>query len=415
MLNRLLLPSLPSSICLVTFLSFFAKALQPSPQASTDLICHTNHASECYSRIFQPTNSFQTVHDDQSLPPGLHIRMNLATGVKEAKLNEPDPEELENGSGLTIIDEVSDQPPSLHGQSNPQQTVFISSSYDVSEGDLFSSSVSKIKSSSSPDLEDVSKLQDLVHSSHWGLAMAKDSFLCHAIYRFLSPSTSVSASSEDLRSAAALLLATAIHNNPPALTATLSHFYNDEWPNGPLEAVLLALAHEELSTMLSRMVFLLSGLCRHEAQMQRFLNSGGLEILAEVFDADKVGTDRRDRLRGKIANFLLDHFLQSDEVPRGSSVDKVDETSIESEAESHFDNEDPWVIFNENDKDEEIRKKQDFPTKSKSLAQHLKPWYSLFENSSLRLGDKSETHPEANRALESIKEVLILLKEKLNN
>uniref|UniRef100_A0A061R2K4 Nucleotide exchange factor SIL1 n=1 Tax=Tetraselmis sp. GSL018 TaxID=582737 RepID=A0A061R2K4_9CHLO len=37
-------------------------------------------------RIFVPTIHWQEISDGQAVPPGLHIRINLATGKKEAKL-----------------------------------------------------------------------------------------------------------------------------------------------------------------------------------------------------------------------------------------------------------------------------------------------------------------------------------------
>jgi nucleotide exchange factor SIL1 len=36
--------------------------------------------------IFQPTHEWKTVEEGQAIPPGLHIRMNMQTGAKEAKL-----------------------------------------------------------------------------------------------------------------------------------------------------------------------------------------------------------------------------------------------------------------------------------------------------------------------------------------
>jgi nucleotide exchange factor SIL1 len=39
--------------------------------------------------VFTPTNQWQTVGNNQAIPPGLHVRMNLATGHKEAKLLDP--------------------------------------------------------------------------------------------------------------------------------------------------------------------------------------------------------------------------------------------------------------------------------------------------------------------------------------
>lgn len=79
-----------------------------SPKASTDLICHTAHASECYPKIFQPTEQFKTVHDDQELPPGLHVRLNLQTGVKEARLNVPEGDEDEHSAVAIVLDGESE-------------------------------------------------------------------------------------------------------------------------------------------------------------------------------------------------------------------------------------------------------------------------------------------------------------------
>lgn len=42
-------------------------------------------SGQTYER-FEPTNEWQTVHKGQAIPPGLHVRLNLQTGLKEAKL-----------------------------------------------------------------------------------------------------------------------------------------------------------------------------------------------------------------------------------------------------------------------------------------------------------------------------------------
>ena len=41
-------------------------------------------------KIFQPTADWQTIQPGQGIPPGLHVRMNLQTGKKEAKLMDGD-------------------------------------------------------------------------------------------------------------------------------------------------------------------------------------------------------------------------------------------------------------------------------------------------------------------------------------
>ena len=60
--------------------------------------------------IFKPTHEWKVVEDGQSIPPGLHIRMNLQTGLKEARLLEED----EDRGKATILKEQ----PSNEGLSN---------------------------------------------------------------------------------------------------------------------------------------------------------------------------------------------------------------------------------------------------------------------------------------------------------
>ena len=36
--------------------------------------------------VFQPTEEWQEIKKGQSIPAGLHVRINLQTGLKEAKL-----------------------------------------------------------------------------------------------------------------------------------------------------------------------------------------------------------------------------------------------------------------------------------------------------------------------------------------
>lgn len=310
---------------------------------------------------------------------------------------------------MVIDNDPDDEAPKLQVQPNPEHKFLVHpSSFDVSEGDLFRSGVSTLKSSSPPSLEAFSTLQDLAHSSHWGLTLAGDSSLSHLLLQFLLPSNPHSTAI--IRSTAALLLGTAIHNNPPALTAALSHFYNDEWPTGPLEAVILALTHEQLPSLLSRMIFLLSGLCQNEAQLQKFLNDGGLELLVKLFNVDKVGLDERDKLRGKIANFMVDHMLQSDEkggiLPIEQEMEMVKGIKQDLGSDSHLDNEDSWVMLNNDDVLENSMT-------SSRIAQKLKPWCLLFEKSSVALSNKIDNDPQAVRIHEDLKEAHLALEKTL--
>ncbi|KAL9012834.1 MAG: hypothetical protein Q9173_002426 [Seirophora scorigena] len=301
---------------LIPVISLFGvRAALPSPKASTDLLCHTNHASDCYPRIFQPTEHFRTVHDDQDLPPGLHVRVNLATGVKEARLNIPQLNEDDTSSGLTIIDDFHLEPEpgedsTDHGDYLSQHPIRPPPD-TVSEGSSFSAAVSEIKQHGPQDTDELlpalTELEDLSHSYRWGLSLANDEPLVHKLFQFLLPPTL----SLEVRSLAALAFGTAIRNNPAALDAALSHFYKDEWPEGPLEAVVMALVHEQAPVLLNRMMFLLSSMCQNKDQLQRFLEAGGIDILMAVYDAGSAGSEDQRKLRKKVTHFLVDNLMES--------------------------------------------------------------------------------------------------------
>ncbi|KAL8823229.1 MAG: hypothetical protein Q9191_006053 [Dirinaria sp. TL-2023a] len=333
---------------IITYLSLAFGLLDtaPSPKASTDLICHTNHASECYPSIFQPAEKFQVVHDDQALPPGLHVRMNLATGVKEARLNVPEPES--GHSDLVIIDEPEEPeappgPPTHHGQAvfSGRAPRVRPPRFDADEAATFHRSITALKSASVNSEELVpalTDLQELVHSQDWGLALTKDSHLTRFLVQIFRDVSSKLA----IRSLSALLLATAIQNNPEALSAALAHFYKDEWPTSPLDAVFLALLHESSPQFLIRTMFLLHALCQDPKQLAQFANSGGMPLLLTLLNADDAGQDDKDKLRGKIANFVVDYLDQLDHL--AMKTDIGDGAHSRGEAKKPSEYQDDWEL-----------------------------------------------------------------------
>lgn len=317
-----------------------ARATVPSPKASTELICHTNHASECYPQTFQPTEKFQTVHDDQHLPPGLHVRMNLATGVKEARLNAPVSGENDISSGLTIIEDSdllgyesakSQDSTIRHEDAQFQQPIPVPP-HNMGESSLFSESIHQVKYQSSAGtdrlLTALRDLEDLSHSYHWGLMLAKDVDLIHRLFQLLLPSQL----SLEVRSLAALVFGTAIQNNLAALSAALSQFYTDEWPEGPLQAVILALLHEQAPLLLNRMMLLLSALCQDEDQLKQFLEAGGLEILIRIYGLQSADADDNYKLKKKVSHFLVDRLKRpTSENADDNEVEELDASEVDIE------------------------------------------------------------------------------------
>lgn len=393
----------------VVLSSFFgADGIVPSPKASTELICPTDRATDCYPSTFQPTEEFQIVKDEQALPPGLHVRMNLATGVKEAKLNIPEPEEAY--SDLVVVEkpeETEDIPPTEnvdgvsedsseysgvphhHDQSvlsRPSRIRYPPS--EPAEALTFETSMSTLRDSPGENYNldpALCALQDLCHSGEWGLKLTKDSKVIRLLVQVFQDVSQQLA----IRSGAALLLATAIQNNPEALAAALSHFYNDEWPTGPLDAILVALAHEQSPKLLIRTVFLLSSLCQNPQQLARFINAGGLETLLQVFEAAKGPAPEDAKLRGKIANFILDHVVDLNLDARLTQARDVDngETRTASQMEGE---DDSWIIVGG-------RRSIADPIKVEHI---LKGWEAAFETAEQGLGQRN-SH-EAVTAYESV-------------
>ena len=53
--------------------------------------------------VFQPTSEWQVVQEGQSIPRGLHVRINLETGVKEAKLMEDSDKDATQSEGNDLV------------------------------------------------------------------------------------------------------------------------------------------------------------------------------------------------------------------------------------------------------------------------------------------------------------------------
>ena len=298
-----------------------------SPPASTNLICHTSHASDCYPAVFQPTEHFQRIHEDQSLPAGLHVRINLATGLKEARLNVPEPPGTPHAD-LVIIDDLPPRPsieedrPVIEWSELQDQLAsdtdyqhlgqYHPNAFNTDESSLFHSSTLSLRSTAALSIADIpalSILQELAHAIHWGVALTQDNAVCQILLDAIDPG---SAASNETRSAATLLLGTALHNNLDALENLLSSSHSSKAGLAPLLTVLAALRVPERGNIMlrTRTVFLLSQLCQNKEQLSIFVHSGGLTTLLDLFDPENMApNDEKGKFRAKVANFIYDRIL----------------------------------------------------------------------------------------------------------
>jgi nucleotide exchange factor SIL1 len=301
----------------------------PSPPASTSLICHTTDPRDCYPRIFQPTTEFQIVHDDQSLPPGLHIRLNWATGQKEAKINEDLPineaelaiavegDDGDDDGGVIKVPGVGRQAPLLAGNSPGAPPPYSAAGKipipkDRTEHELFATGIEILNSINHDDnaatlpptlLSALETLEDLSHDLYYGQEIARNSTTLRNLFSLLLPPTNTT-----IRAAASLVLGSSFQNNPTALSLALTS-NNALLITNLLSALTPNTPHPKVQ---ERILYALSATTRAPGQRAVFLKHNGMYLLQTAFASPTIGReddDSRDGVRGKIANFIKDNFL----------------------------------------------------------------------------------------------------------
>ncbi|CAF9922313.1 MAG: hypothetical protein GOMPHAMPRED_002519 [Gomphillus americanus] len=390
-----------------------------APVDSQDIICH---GKDCYPKIFEATDEFQVVREDQVIPKGLHVRMDFNTGLKEAKLydgiDDPNLQAIEVFSDVSddtqVAEEAFPSPAEGHPYLQPKSQHVLKPEKAADQGAIrpppsgpdgagFQRDTNTIISVSTSDddealLPALENLEDLSHDIYWGLRLGQDGKVVHKLNTFVATNSLP----EKIRAAAALLLGTAIQNNPAALNAALSHFYNDDYPTGPLETVMLALLHEQVPTLTIKLIYLLSELCQDHAQLTRFIRLDGLHTLRDLYDASLANKDAKDRLRQKISNFVLDHFLIEE------SLQHL--TTLDSTLKDHENGDDSWVVLSEEDLSMPVSS-QENPLDMRSTA--LIKWCEPFSTSLAGWGSSSSLRSESRTAREHVTEASVALDQRL--
>ncbi|KAJ8112389.1 hypothetical protein ONZ43_g5405 [Nemania bipapillata] len=208
-----------------------------SPAAETELICHTDNPAECYPKVFSPTEEFQVVHDDQDIPPGLHVQLDVQTGRKQAKLYNPD-EENPALAGLPVNQEVivvdpeqpqNDEPRIRAGAPAYEPVGIVKAPQETNEE--FSHAIQTIKKSSNSEKstetstldEALQIIDEFSHDMYYGMQIAEDTEAVQALFCMLFPGDRVEgerrALTERVDFLASSILSAAVGNNARALAA----------------------------------------------------------------------------------------------------------------------------------------------------------------------------------------------------
>lgn len=307
-----------------------------SPAADTELICPTEHAGDCYPRLFQPTKDFQLIKEGQDIPPGLHVRLNIYSGEKEARLNIP----MEDDEGGALEDIPIEQAVVVVEQPEPtnedpvQNTIPPNAPpYEAAGkiqppnpngGEIATFHNAKLTIDTEGPAFDTSldDLSELAHDIYYGVEIAKDRPIVEKLvcYALGSGSERFPATENRRDYKAASILASAIQNNPTALeevtkirrvvthpTCGMESVVNKASGKGGFVNILRnRLESEEEPSTLKAKVTLMSGLMKEAQIRDEFLQTGEMELLLAIWL--KEG-QMWDPVRLKVAQLVTDNFL----------------------------------------------------------------------------------------------------------
>lgn len=347
-----------------------ASGASPSPSAGekiasedeVELICHTSNPAECYPKIFQPTNEFQIVRPDQDLPTGLHVRLNIYTGQKEAKINVPDEaldpslEGLPVDNSIVIVDPENSAEPEEQQRGQPLTPPKNAPAYDPDgkikepkkettelqqEGSAFYKSLTILKKGLDID-QALEMLEDISHDIYYGLKIAEDYDTVRELFCLANPPslfspTTETASEKDLTRArlAALTISSTVQNNPKALAEITKHWTtlqhdtcskssssSSETPEPLRISTFRLLPSSSTSSgipasLTKARISAISGLLKSPLIRQSFLSANGMDLLLQVLlssgsESSSDAADEWEKVRRQAGHLILDNFLDED-------------------------------------------------------------------------------------------------------
>ncbi|KAJ3285212.1 hypothetical protein HDU79_007492 [Rhizoclosmatium sp. JEL0117] len=241
------------------------------------------------SHMFIPTTDWKVIHPDECIPAGLHIRINFDTGLKEAKLKNPNDDAVDANAAVAIVHQGEDGELKV---TNPNEAKPEEKQSLLAEG---------------------LGVDDLVHHLTWleeevsdideGANLMEDSWLRARLVGLL-------ASHEDagVRSHAARVFAGAVSNNFNAQRAAVAE----------VDGILAAVSHETNVQVRKSLAHAVASLVRGNKVAARvFWRHNGFKALKHLYDVSKV--DRR--VQNKVKELVNDLF-DVDMLAEGSEVDE---------------------------------------------------------------------------------------------
>ncbi|XP_024084472.1 nucleotide exchange factor SIL1 isoform X2 [Cimex lectularius] len=325
--------------------------------------------NESESEFFVATNEWKPIKKDQAIPRGLHVRMNLNTGEREAKLIDPN-EQVDKNKGLSHVSqpdninlswedlkdvlykmEEKNIPPLPDNQEDIDRVKKKFRSYFELKKEL-----GDVNMDMKTEIEVIGQLieeyKDLTGRRHEGHVDKKEleheeGLLSHLEYLlhqtdnanyFMKSNgikevvfTSLNSTSWRVRYEAAKLFGSAVQSNPKVQIGALE--------NGAIPVLLRTLVLDSHPKVKSGALYGLSCLIRWFPLAQgQFLDNGGLKALVKQFDSD---TSDQLKIQVKALNLINDLIVeiqhsesQKEDMSQKSSFEQAQAKELERQQKS---------------------------------------------------------------------------------
>lgn len=304
-----------------------------SPESKVDLnsSCTSINSFDGYPRIFEPTLKFKKIREGQELPPGLHVRMNIYTGEKEARLNVPMMEEDDTSGNddqplsletalIKVDEEISHQKPLQYQEAIASQEK-IQTPLSLSELQKFQNSIAMLKMKGPLFDQALEDLSELAHDIYYGREIAREDSILELLVCLTLGLALENIPKEEINRerTAASVLGSAFQNNPAAIkeinNVEKNIIYPSCTPNSAnknakkdnfISIFRNKLEKEQDSHTLKIKIITLNRLLKSHKFRDLFLKNEGLELLLAIFL--KEG-ENFNAVKKKISELLTDNFL----------------------------------------------------------------------------------------------------------
>lgn len=229
------------------------------------IICPDN--SDCYPELFVPSKFWQEVKSGQIIPAGLHVRLNVDTLKKEAKMLEKE-SDANDKSLQPVSDEITNE---ITKENDFKSCLRGVNSFTVNP------------TSSAQVLDCLELLADLSHDLEHGVELVKNVEPLLTLSGLSDQKMRSSAIPQDethrIKETALRAVAASLRNNPDALEVFWSHA-----DSNLMELLMQRLEHSEDQVILKRYLGVLSGLTENDTGFGKFKSCHGNQRLLAVLD-----------------------------------------------------------------------------------------------------------------------------------